>query len=148
MLFVMLFNSQFSQVTAAWIAALVAPILMVMAHFPNRELNLVSPGINGFFTGFTKFLSSWVVLNGLRDSVGGSLVLWCGRTESCISILISQERKKAIKARTRVYPVPAELTVDGLGYRWRMPLISTLTNARSLFLRVFFLLGFKLNITF
>ena len=134
--------------TTAWIAALVAPILMVMAHFPNRELNLVSSGINGFFTGFTKFLSSWVVLNGLRDSVGGSLVLWCGRTESCISILISQERKKAIKARTCVYPVPAELTVEGVGYKWRKPLISTLTNARSLFLRVFFLLGFKLNITF
>lgn len=87
--------------------------------------------------------SPWVVLNGLRDSVGGSLVLWCGRTESCISILISQERKKAIKARTCVYPVPAELTVEGVGYKWRKPLISTLTNARSLFLRVFFLLGFK-----
>lgn len=57
--------------------------------------------------------SPWVVLNGLRDSVGGSLVLWCGRTESCTSILISQERKKAIKARTCVYPVPAELTVEG-----------------------------------
>lgn len=38
--------------------------------------------------------SPWVVLNGLRDSVGGSLVLWCGRAEPCTSILISQERKK------------------------------------------------------
>lgn len=63
------------------------------------------------------------MLNALDDSVGGSLVLRCGRAECLKNPDFPGRRKKSIVSGTHVCPVKAELAVTGSNeYRWIKPL--------------------------